>query len=206
MAERVGIDKAVLARYETGAQQPTLPALERLVAGCGYELRWSLNNIGAVRAGASAVSGVANVDQADAGLVATIDQADAGVVATIDQAGACVVTEGAPALALPGPIGRRISANLAEVLDVLAAIGATDPCLYGDIANGCEGVASRVFIGVTPAPDTSFNTLLSTSGRLGMLLRVDVRVMRHDEVPDRGPDGAGVPLTPEGDPPMSRSA
>jgi transcriptional regulator with XRE-family HTH domain len=45
LAARAGVNQTVVARYESG-QQPTLPALERLVAASGYELTWSLRSAG----------------------------------------------------------------------------------------------------------------------------------------------------------------
>jgi uncharacterized protein len=38
LAARAGTSQSALARYETGAALPTLPTLERLLAGCGRRL------------------------------------------------------------------------------------------------------------------------------------------------------------------------
>ncbi|PRY57131.1 transcriptional regulator with XRE-family HTH domain [Knoellia remsis] len=42
LAERSGISQNVIARYESRQQQPSVAALERLVAACGLELGWTL--------------------------------------------------------------------------------------------------------------------------------------------------------------------
>ncbi len=43
LAERAGTSQSAIARYETGAAQPSLPTLERLLAACGarLELGWA---------------------------------------------------------------------------------------------------------------------------------------------------------------------
>lgn len=120
LADRAGVTKTVVARYESG-QQPTVAALERLVAACGYELEWTLRNAG----GASHAT------------CGTVTEPATGPAFGAAQ--------------FPGPIGRRLSAHLGEILDLLEAAGATDPRLYGAVAEGCEGVASDVLIGVTPS-------------------------------------------------------
>ena len=35
-AQRAGVAQPILARVESGRQQPSLPSLDRLLAGCGY--------------------------------------------------------------------------------------------------------------------------------------------------------------------------
>jgi len=161
LAHRAGVTKTVIARYESG-QQPTVAALERLVAACGYELEWSLRHPG----GASAATGESS-------------------------------TETAPA-ATPflGPIGRRLSAHLDEILGLLEAAGATDPRLHGDVADGCEGAGSRVLIGVTLPPGANPVPVIAASGHIGLLIDAEVRVVPHHSVVDYGCDDDGVPLTP----------
>ena len=44
LAERAGVSQNVVSRYESRRQQPTVAALERLVAVCGYTLEWSLRH------------------------------------------------------------------------------------------------------------------------------------------------------------------
>ncbi|KGN35939.1 XRE family transcriptional regulator [Knoellia flava TL1] len=44
LAERAGVSQTVIARYESRRQQPTVGALQRLVAACGYTLEWSLRH------------------------------------------------------------------------------------------------------------------------------------------------------------------
>ncbi|WP_404385665.1 helix-turn-helix domain-containing protein [Knoellia locipacati] len=44
LAERAGVSQNVVARYESCRQQPTVAALERLVAVCGYTLEWTLRH------------------------------------------------------------------------------------------------------------------------------------------------------------------
>ncbi|MGO9559859.1 MAG: helix-turn-helix domain-containing protein [Acidimicrobiales bacterium] len=42
LAERSGVPQSVIARIESGARQPTLPTLERILAGAGVEMRYRL--------------------------------------------------------------------------------------------------------------------------------------------------------------------
>lgn len=42
MARRAGTSPATLARYESGAVEPGVAVLERIVAACGFELRTGL--------------------------------------------------------------------------------------------------------------------------------------------------------------------
>src|SRR5690349_9256448 len=44
LAERAGVSQTVIARYESRRQQPTVAALQRIVAACGYTLDWSLRH------------------------------------------------------------------------------------------------------------------------------------------------------------------
>lgn len=44
LAERAGVSQTVIARYESRRQQPTVAALQRIVAACGYTLEWSLRH------------------------------------------------------------------------------------------------------------------------------------------------------------------
>lgn len=171
LAQRAGVTKTVVARYESG-QQPTVAALERLVAACGYELEWTLRNAGGPR---SATGG-------------PVTEAATG---------------GDP---FPGPIGRRLSAHLGEILDVLEATGATEPRLYGDVADCCEGVGSRVLIGVTLPPGGNPRPVMAASGLIGLLIDAEVHVLAHHRVVDYGGDGGGVALTRATDPPNRRSA
>lgn len=111
VARRAGVSQTVVARYESGQQQPTIAALERLVAACGYELEWTLRHA--------------------------------------DATGAAPGADAAAKSRFPGPIGRRLTAQLDEVLALLAPTGATDPRVHGGVADGTEGPNCRVVIGVT---------------------------------------------------------
>jgi len=182
LAARAGVAQTVVARYESG-QQPTLPALERLVGASGYELTWSLRSAGDPSATTDATR-------------------DAATEAAMDGA----VTEATAGVRFPGPIGRRLSAHVGEILGVLEAAGTTDPRLFGDLADGCERVGSCVLIGVSVAPDANPVAVIAASGRIGLLLDADVRVLPHGRVVDYGWDGAGVPLTREEEPPIHRCA
>lgn len=42
LAERSGVPQSVIARIESGARQPTIPTLERVLEGAGVELRFRL--------------------------------------------------------------------------------------------------------------------------------------------------------------------
>lgn len=42
LAERVGVAQSLISAYENGRRQPTLPALRRLLAAAGFELRTRL--------------------------------------------------------------------------------------------------------------------------------------------------------------------
>jgi transcriptional regulator with XRE-family HTH domain len=42
LAERAGVPQSVVARIESGARQPTVPTLERILAGAGVEVRYRL--------------------------------------------------------------------------------------------------------------------------------------------------------------------
>ncbi|MDT0212863.1 helix-turn-helix transcriptional regulator [Rothia sp. ARF10] len=44
LAARAGVSQNVVARYESRRQQPTVAALERLVAACGYVVEWDLRH------------------------------------------------------------------------------------------------------------------------------------------------------------------
>ena len=175
LADRAGVTKTVVARYESG-QQPTVAALERLVAACGYELEWTLRNAG----GASHATG------------GTVTEPATGPAFGAAQ--------------FPGPIGRRLSAHLGEILDLLEAAGATDPRLYGAVAEGCEGVASDVLIGVTLPAGANPRSVMPASGRIGLLIDARVRVLAHHRVVDYGDDGPGIALTSGTTPPTRRSA
>ncbi|CAN7287766.1 hypothetical protein [Knoellia sp. LjRoot47] len=104
----------------------------------------------------------------------------------------------------PGPIGRRLSTHLDEVLGLLSRAGVSEPRLYGDVADGCEGVGSWVVIGVTIPPQVSHREVLAASGQIGLLIDATVRVLAHSHVVDYGWDGDGVPLTGEESPPIRR--
>ena len=41
-AQRAGVAQPTLARVESGHRQPSLPSLDRLLAGCGYRVRLTL--------------------------------------------------------------------------------------------------------------------------------------------------------------------
>ena len=45
LAERTGISPSTIARIERGRMEPTLDLLERLVEGCGQELRIQVTDI-----------------------------------------------------------------------------------------------------------------------------------------------------------------
>ena len=42
LAGRAGVPQSVIARIESGARQPTIPTLERILAGAGVEVRYRL--------------------------------------------------------------------------------------------------------------------------------------------------------------------
>ena len=42
LAERSGVPQSVIARIESGSRQPTLPTLDRVLAGAGVEVRYRL--------------------------------------------------------------------------------------------------------------------------------------------------------------------
>ena len=42
LAERAGVPQSVIARIESGARQPTIPTLDRILAGAGVEVRYRL--------------------------------------------------------------------------------------------------------------------------------------------------------------------
>ncbi len=42
LAERASVPQSVIARIESGARQPTIPTLERILAGAGVEVRYRL--------------------------------------------------------------------------------------------------------------------------------------------------------------------
>ena len=105
----------------------------------------------------------------------------------------------------PGPIGRRLWAHLGEILDVLEALGATDARLYGEVADGCEGVGSRALIGVSLPAQANPRPVMAASGRIGLLIDAEVHVLAHHPVVDYGGDGPGVALTSEATPPTRRS-
>ncbi len=171
LAERAGIRQTVVARYESGQQQPTLAALERLVSASGYQLEWNLRN----------ASG-----------------ANEAVAVAMDLTHS---TLGSP---FPGPIGRRLMAQLEEVLSLIASRGVTDPTLYGDVADGTEGASSRVLIGVKVAPGLDPLSLVAVAGHLGLLIGAEVQVLPDGRVSAYGYD-VGVPLTREEAGPAPRS-
>ena len=43
MAEYIGIGQASVSRIENGQLSPAFKVVEAWVAGCGYELEWSIN-------------------------------------------------------------------------------------------------------------------------------------------------------------------
>jgi transcriptional regulator with XRE-family HTH domain len=45
LAERAGVPQSVIARIESGARQPTIPTLERVLAGAGVEIRYRLEPV-----------------------------------------------------------------------------------------------------------------------------------------------------------------
>lgn len=45
LAERTGVPQSVIARIESGSRQPTIPTLDRILAGAGVELRYRLEPI-----------------------------------------------------------------------------------------------------------------------------------------------------------------
>ena len=159
LAERAGVSQTVVARYEARQQQPTIPALERLVTACGYQLEWTVRH-------------------------ATDSGAMPGA------------TERSSIERFPGPIGRRLTAALDEVLTVLATAGATDPHLHGEVADGTEGVGCLVLIGVTVPPDSERLPLLAASGHIGLLVGASVHVLPHTDVAAYGYDDVGTPLVP----------
>ncbi|WP_353951510.1 helix-turn-helix transcriptional regulator [Knoellia sp. S7-12] len=159
LAERAGVSQTVVARYEARQQQPTIAALERLVAACGYQLAWSVRH--ATDPGAAdGAAGKASSER------------------------------------FPGPIGKRLTARLDEVLTLLASAGATDPRLYGGVADGTEAVGCRLLIGVTVPPEADLLPLIAASGHIGLLLGSSVHVLRHTDVAAYGYDDEGIPLVP----------
>ncbi len=42
LAERAGVPQSVIARIESGSRQPTIPTLDRILAGAGVEVRYRL--------------------------------------------------------------------------------------------------------------------------------------------------------------------
>jgi len=42
LADRLGVTQPVVAAYESGRRQPTIPTLMRIVSGAGFDLRMSL--------------------------------------------------------------------------------------------------------------------------------------------------------------------
>ena len=42
LADRLGVTQPVVAAYESGRRQPTVPTLMRIVSGAGFDLRLSL--------------------------------------------------------------------------------------------------------------------------------------------------------------------
>jgi len=164
LAERAGVSQSVVARYEALRQQPTVGALERLVAACGSQLEWSVRHASepAVTSGAVAVAN--------------------GAAAT------------APHVAFPGPIGRRLTAQLDEVLTLISSAGGTQPRLYGGVADGTEGVDCRVLIGVTVPARADLLPLIAASGHIALLLGASVHVLRHTDVAAYGYDDEGVAL------------
>jgi len=42
LADRLGVTQPVVAAYESGRRQPTIPSLMRIVSGAGFDLRLSL--------------------------------------------------------------------------------------------------------------------------------------------------------------------
>ncbi|MFC7485931.1 helix-turn-helix domain-containing protein [Knoellia sp. CPCC 206453] len=157
LAERAGVSQTVVARYEARQQQPTVAALERLVAACGCDLEWIVRHAS---------------DPADAG----------GAVGKASHA------------RFPGPIGRRLTARLEEVLTLLTSAGGADPRLYGGVADGTEAIDCRVLIGVTVPPGADRLPLMAASGHIGLLLGAPVRVLSHADVAAYGYDDEGTPL------------
>jgi len=45
LAELSGVPQSVIARIESGSRQPTIPTLERVLAGAGVELRFRLESL-----------------------------------------------------------------------------------------------------------------------------------------------------------------
>ncbi|MEO7269104.1 MAG: helix-turn-helix transcriptional regulator [Knoellia sp.] len=166
LAERAGVSQTVVARYEAGRQQPTVAALERLVAACGCQLEWSVRHASdpSVSSGAG-VFAVAN---------------GAGVNTSLGR--------------FPGPIGRRLTAQLDEVLSLLISAGGTHPRLYGAVADGTESIDCRVLIGVTLPAKPDMLPLIAASGQIALLLGAPVHVLPHTDVAAYGYDGEGVPL------------
>lgn len=166
LAERAGVSQNVVARYEASRQQPTIAALERLMAACGCELVWSVRH---------ATASSAAVGMPDAALM--VNAADAGAGARF-----------------PGPIGRRLTAQRDEVLNLLAAAGATEPRVHGGVANGTEPVDCHVLIGVTTPPGSDRVPLIAASGHIGLLLEAPVHVLRHADVAAYGYGDDGIRL------------
>jgi hypothetical protein len=57
LADIAGTSQPALARYETGATLPTLPTLERLLRGCGRQLRLGVTNFDGHRSTAVSARG-----------------------------------------------------------------------------------------------------------------------------------------------------
>lgn len=169
LAQRAGVSKTVIGRYESGQQQPSLVALERLVAACGYELEWSL------RQAPGLADGGIHVDRAERGL--TDGALEVKTIAGIS-----------------GPIGQRIALQLDDVLAALARTGGTLPRVYGEVANGTETEYSRVVIGLTLPPSASPLSMTIASGFIALIINADVSVVQHTDVAGYGCDDDGVAL------------
>lgn len=180
LARRAGVSRTVVARYESGRQQPTLRALDHLVWAAGYELQWSVRHL-------------AGPDETSATPTSGRRIAEGTVTGTGVEEGGSSATHPR----FPGPIGRRLTSALDEVLDQLAIDGLTDPRLYGGVADGSEGVNCSVFIGVTVPPDAEPLALLRAGTFIGFTLHAQVIVVSYERLPDYGFDvDEGVPLTP----------
>lgn len=166
LAERAGVSRTVVARYEAGKQQPSIAAVERLLGACGYELEWTVRHVRPPE------SSVAKDDAAF-----TVNAADRTTAARF-----------------PGPIGRRLTERLDEVLTLLASAGATDPRIHGGVADGTEPVDCPVLIGVTLPPGAGRLPLISAAGHIALLLGASVHVLPHADIPAYGYEDEGVPL------------
>lgn len=90
LAERAGVSQNVVARYEASRQQPTIAALERLMAACGCELVWSVRHATASSAAVGMPDAALMVNAADAGAGARFpDRSGAGSLRSGTKSSTC---------------------------------------------------------------------------------------------------------------------